>query len=73
MIFSYKPPERDKLRNAIFNNHLLNEDVYIPQLIDYLDLKKSNQESIKNVAIDLVTNVRKLTPAAVLDSFFKRI
>ena len=71
MIFSYKPPERDKLRNAIFNNHLLNEDVYIPQLIDYLDLKKSNQESIKNVAIDLVTNVRKLTPAAVLDSFLK--
>ena len=71
MIFSYLPPKRDKHRQAIFDNYLVNENVYIPQLIEYLDLNKSNQESIKSVAVDLVTNVRKLTPVAALDSFLK--
>ncbi|MCZ6564526.1 MAG: bifunctional proline dehydrogenase/L-glutamate gamma-semialdehyde dehydrogenase PutA [Gammaproteobacteria bacterium] len=71
MIFSYRCPKRDKLRQAIFNNHVINEANYIPQLIKYIDLKNSDHESIKNAAIDLVTKVRKLPHVGMLDAFLK--
>ena len=71
MIFSYRCPKRDKLRLAIFNNHVINEANYIPQLIKYIDLKNSDHESIKNAAIDLVTKVRKLPHVGMLDAFLK--
>ncbi len=71
MIFSYRLPKRDRLRQAIFNAHLVNEDNYIPLLIRYIDLKDSAQESIKKVAIDLVTKVRKLPHVGMLDAFLK--